>query len=49
MTLILVRFGIPLNTSYHSCDLSNKTILVVEDDFDIGDILERYLKKKICM
>lgn len=46
MTLILVRFGIPLNTSYHSCDLSNKTILVVEDDFDIGDILERYLKKE---
>lgn len=46
MTLILVRFGIPLNTSYPSCDLSNKTILVVEDDFDIGDILERYLKKE---
>jgi len=41
-----VLFGILLKTSYHSCDLSNKTILVVEDDFDIGDILERYLKKE---
>ncbi|MFW2072495.1 efflux system response regulator transcription factor AdeR [Acinetobacter gerneri] len=35
-----------MNTSCHSYDLSNKTILVVEDDFDIGDILERYLKKE---
>lgn len=35
-----------LNTIFASYDLANKTILVVEDDYDIGDILEQYLKKE---
>lgn len=35
-----------LNTTFASYDLANKTILVVEDDYDIGDILEQYLKKE---
>ncbi len=35
-----------LNNTFASYDLANKTILVVEDDYDIGDILEQYLKKE---
>lgn len=33
-------------SSYITCDLLNKTILVVEDDYDIGDILEKYLRNE---
>lgn len=29
-----------------SLDLNNKTILVIEDDYDIGDIIEQYLKRE---
>ena len=34
-----------MQPAYLSCDLQDKTILIVEDDFDIGDIIESYLKK----
>ena len=33
------------NISFAS-DPASKQILVVEDDYDIGDIVEHYLKKK---
>ncbi|KAA8731466.1 efflux system DNA-binding response regulator AdeR [Acinetobacter qingfengensis] len=32
--------------TYFSLDLKNKAILVVEDDYDIGDIIEQYLKRE---